>query len=200
MVSVVVDNTVQMRIIWFSGTGNAAVNVLHGIKKDPLQQIDQNFANDTRTKIITAWTAAAMRAQISTNYGIKDVGFRDLNEPNLPEFTGTGSVVLGTATGDLLPLQTALCCTLRTDRAGASYRGRYYQSGYVEGFGAGGATTSAVQNALVAWITAVQGQMDAAGLTLAVASRKLGKARAVGGIIVRDAQWDTQRRRAVAGI
>lgn len=200
MASVVIDNTVQMRLIWVQSGTPVAVNVIHGIKKTPFAGVDQGSANAIRTAITDALNTGAQRSMLGTSWGLRDVAVRDLNSPNNVEFIATGTAVLGAGTGDLLPLQTACCATLRTNKAGASYRGRFYQSGYVEGVGAAGLMTAAVKTNLEAFLNQVKTNLDGAGLTMSVASRKLGISNGVQSIVVRDLNWDTQRRRAYAGI
>lgn len=200
MAGLVIDNTVQVRLIWYQGTSPAAVNVLHGIKKTPFAGVDQGSVNALRAAIAATWPTATIKSEISSTYGIRDVTMRDLNSPNNVEFVATGAQLVGSSTADLLPLQTALCCTLRTSKAGASFRGRYYQSGYTEGFGSGGLASAGVTGALSEWVNRLKTAFSDTGLDMSVASRLLGISNKVESVVVRDASWDTQRRRATPGI
>jgi hypothetical protein len=57
-----------------------------------------------------------------------------------------------------------------------------------------------VATALEEWVTDLQEAFNGRQMTLAVASRTLGTSEPVTAVQVRDRVWDTQRRRAVAGI
>lgn len=200
MPAVVIDNTVQMRLIWSLSGAPFAVNVFHGIKEQPLSVVTQDGVNQLAADLKTRFLAGAMRTQINTAVSLTQVGLRDLDGPNNPEFISAVSSAAGTATGDLLPLNVSLCTTLRTAKAGASFRGRTYMTGYGEGQSTNGLPSQAVRDNTVAWIVDVQAAMDTAGLDMSVASRKLGTSEAVTLIISRDQVWDTQRRRIIPGI
>lgn len=107
----------------------------------------------------------------------------------------------GTATGDLLPLQTSLCVTLRTGTANRRGRGRVFLGGFGEGANSeatdGYARPSTALMAAVA--NAFQDLLDniqavAVGADLGVASFVDLDTRAVTSIKVKNV-WSTQRRR-----
>lgn len=200
MPALVIDNTVQFKLTWLLGGVPTGINVMHGIKKVPLSVVTQTGVNDLFTDIKAKLAASTMKAQLGNGVTLGSCSLRDLNAPNQPEYISTGAASPVVATTELLPLNVALCCTLRTDKAGASYRGRYFQGFWSEGGSANGVATTAVTAALAAWVTNLQTALDTAGLTMSVASRKLGISNAVTAIIVRDTRWDTQRRRIVPGI
>ncbi len=145
----------------------------------------------------------------------------------MARFIDTGGPVVGTATGDALPRGTALCVTLRTARAGRSYRGRTYLGGFGEGDNDTDASASSTLVTLgVAFLTAVQAAMAASGWQMAVLSRpaeaysttktithadgsttvdtkshpsRPGFGTAVTSITARNDVWDSQRRRSAPG-
>lgn len=200
MASVVVDNTTQVRLIWqYNGT-DVAVNVLHGINKDPLKPVDQAFTDGLKTAIAGAFNASTIKGQISAGWALNRIGVRDLDQANFPEYVGSGITAVGGNSNELLPLHTCMCVTLRTGKAGTSYRGRTYVSGFTEGGSVAGVASGTVVSSAQDWVTRLQAAFDTGGLTLAVASRKLGKSEAVTSIQARDTRWDTQRRRIVPGI
>lgn len=200
MPSLIINNTVQMRLVWAHSGTPFAVNVLHGIKDVGISSPTQDGVNALFEDLKTRFSTASIRSQINSSISLASVGLRDLNTANEPEFVSTGAPVAGSGSVELLPLNIAACATLRTSKAGPSYRGRFYMTGYTEGMSSAGMMAATVGPALVAWLEQVQTAMDTAGLGLAVASRKLGVSNAVTAIQVRDNRWDTQRRRIVPGI
>ena len=200
MVSLVIDNTVQVRLVWGLGGVPYAVNVLHGIIKDPLTTIDQAKADDLRDKVEAVITPQGWIGEVSQHVSLLNIGLRNLNSPNNPEFLAT-STYAGTNPVNMLPLNACICATLRTDKAGRSYRGRFYASGLcTDATTPTGTIAANVSGSLVEFLNGVKQGMDDAGFTMSVASRKLGISEAINQILVRDAQWDTQRRRATPGI
>lgn len=203
MPAFVINNTIQLRLVWqYAGT-DTAVNVVHAIKDDPLQDIDQAGADGIATNIRNALQGNATAGQyLSNQWKLARVGVRDVDQPNLPEFIGTAATPwIGSNTGELLPLNVACCVTLRTDRAGRSYRGRFYVSGFTEaGSGANGSMSAAAMGTAAAVVNEVRNGLDASGYTMGVASRVIGATRPLSSVLVRDNRWDTQRRRIVPGI
>lgn len=200
MPALVVDNTVQIRLIWALNTVDTAVNVYHGIKKDVFSSVDQAAVDDLKNQIVTQFNASTFKTAINQNWSLARVGIRDLNTANQPEFISGVTGAAGTFTSELLPLNVALCVTLRTGKAGTSYRGRTYLGGWTEGGSTGGVAAANQVTAATDWVTRLQSAFSTAGYDLAVASRKLGKSEKVTSIQTRNNVWDTQRRRIVPGI
>lgn len=199
MAPLVVPNAVLVRLIWNLGGSPYAVNVI-GARKVSATTVDQGFANTLSTAIKTAFTSG-FAAAISNQVGLGQVAVRDISTANRPEFVGTGAAAPGTAVGNLLPLQTAVCTTLRTAFAGKSFRGRFYQPGFtVESNAAGGTMAPTVPTGTANWVTAIDTAFQASGLKMAVVSRKLQTATDVTLVQVRDTQWDTIRKRGTPGI
>ena len=201
MPPLVVSNAVLVRLIWSAGGVPFAVNVLGG-RKISATTIDQGFANTLGSAIKGAISAVALVPQLHTSVALMSVGVRDISAAARPEFIDAGTAVNGTGTGNLLPPQVAICCTLRTALAGKSFRGRYYQAGMPVGANsATGTILAAASTPVRDFISALRiTHFPSNGLALAVISRKNAVATDVTLEQVRDAQWDTQRRRAEAGV
>jgi len=91
VVSLVIDNTVQVRLVWGLGGVPYAVNVLHGIIKDPLTTIDQAKADDLRDKVEAVITPQGWIGEVSQHVSLLNIGLRNLNSPNNPEFLATST-------------------------------------------------------------------------------------------------------------
>lgn len=169
--------------------------------------ITQALTNTIGTAVKAALTSSAWGAHIGTAITLVNVGLRDIRTANSAEFLDSGGPVAGTAAGDQLPPQTALCITLRTAFAGRSFRGRTYLCGMTEADNSAagaylGSTTA------VAFITAIKSALVTNALDLGVIHRPTeaplpvtaGFITPVTSIVNRDSVWDTQRRRAIPGI
>lgn len=220
-----VDNAGLLTLTWFNAT-TVFKNVL-GVNVPAGKVIDQTVANALDTAIKGGFTSSALISKISPTVSLSSVGIRDIRTTNNAEFIGSGAAVAGTGTGDPLPLQNATVVTLRTARAGRSFRGRVYLSGFTETENTtSGAVNSASNVAAVAFITSIQTALSNNGMNLAIVSRpaekvtttvetthadgttstivhttgpRAGGTQNVTLIQSRNAIWDTQRKRAAAG-
>lgn len=206
MPALVVPQAGLMRLIWSLGGVPSAVGV-YGVLNAGNIAITQALTNTIGTSVKSALTSSGLGAKLGTTITLANVGLRDIRSANAPEFLDSGAAVAGTGAGDLLPLQTCFVVTLRTPLAGRHFRGRTYLWGYTEGQNtAGGAAQGSA--AEVAFVTALKTALTSSGLDLAIVSRPAptapipfaGAVNAVTSIIARDLVWDTQRRRAIAGI
>lgn len=198
MPALVVPNAALARLIWTSGGTPFQINVI-GYAKSAALVVDQALADALSTAWKAAFTSSGYAALVPTTIALAQVALRDISQPNRPEFIGAGTPTAGTAAaGKRLPPQTALCVTLRTALAGKSFRGRVYLGGWHDTANQADGTASAA--ATTAARSFVNSSAPPAGLTLAVVSRKLLTATAIQDAQVRDAQWDTIRRRATPGI
>lgn len=206
MPQLVVANSALLRLIWSRGGELYALNVM-GVVNSTSVVINQALANTLGTAIKAALTSSGLGAQISGGVAIANVGLRDIRSANTAEFIDAGAPTGGTAGGDPLPPQIALCITLRTAQAGRSFRGRSYIPGFAESVNnVSGQITSAVAG--VDFIAAIQSALVAQSLNLGVLSRpreapltpSAGFITPVTSIVARDSVWDTQRRRAIPGI
>jgi len=202
----IVPNAAQMRLIWAASASLYALNVLGVVNAGNLA-ITQALTNTLGTAIKAALTSSGLGAQIHTSVILATVGLRDIRSANTAEFLDSGGGTAGTAAGDFLPPQTAMCITLRTALAGRSFRGRVYLPGYSELVNSATGTLT-VSTASVAFVTAIQSALVANSLNLGVLSRpaplalppRAGFITPVTSIVARDLVWDTQRRRAIPGI
>jgi hypothetical protein len=201
MPPLVIPSGVLIRYIWTAGGSPFAVNVL-GATKAGGTAVNQALADTLGAAVKSTFTSSGLAALMPTSVALSQVGVRDISQPSMPEFVSAGAAVAGTATGGkMLPPQIALCVTLRTNKAGRSFRGRQYIPGWHDtALSATGGATAAATAAAKAFYDGVAAPMAGAGLTIAVLSRKLFSAESVGSFQVRDAVWDTIRKRAVPGI
>jgi hypothetical protein len=220
-ISPVIPNTVQVRLLWALG-GQLGVNVLHGIAPGGYT------VNQTTTNTLGAAIKSAFTSNLATLMppaaGLVRVGLRDIRQANQAEFLDSGAAVAGTTAGDMLPAANAVCVTLRTAKAGKSFRGRTYISGFLETQNdSTGNTASGASTAAVAFMNAVAAAFVSSGLELAVGSRpgenttlvktinhsdgttttdtvyhspaRAGQSNAVIAIQSRTNNWESQRRR-----
>lgn len=201
------------------------INVLHAINPGGVT-INQALANTLGTAIKSAYTTN-LASHVPSNSGLFQVGVRDLRTVHMAEYLDSGAIAPGSGTGDYLPGQNAVCVTLRTAKAGQSFRGRVYLGGFTETDNTTtGAIATGLSNACVAFVTAIQSALNSNGLQLAVLSRpayqttktvvvhhgdgseetqthvtaaRAGEINAVVAIVARNTIWDTQRRRAAQG-
>lgn len=227
MPKLVVANAAQLRLIWGLNTNVfAAINVL-GVSKPAGITITQTLANTIGAAVRAALSSSGLAAELHTATSLNKVGLRDISAPNLTEFFDTGAAVPGTATGDVLPRQTALVVTLRTAKAGASFRGRVYIGGFSELANQTGANAAPTTTAACgAFVSAVKAALVTNGMDLGIVARpsearvetvtvthpdgttssktkshpaRPGGVTPVTTVEVRNAVWDSQRRRTTLG-
>jgi hypothetical protein len=168
-IPLVIANTVQVRILW-ALSGQGAVNVLHGIVATGFV-VNQSVANTLGSAVKAAFTTH-LASLMPANCGITKVGLRDIRIANGTEFLDAGTAASGSAVGDPLPTSTALCVTLRTDKAGKSFRGRTYLGGFAETQNDTNAQASAATaTSALAFMAALDTAFDGSSITMAVASR-----------------------------
>lgn len=200
--ALVVPSGALLRIVWAQAGVPAAVNV-YGARNRNGVAITQALTNTIGAAIRAAFVVASTgwNNSVGTTITLHQVGLRDINQPNLPEFIDTGTPAAGLATGDLLPLNVSLCVTLRTANAGRSFRGRSYLWGFTEtANGATGTANAGLLTSAVTWVTAIQSALNSSNFSLAVVSRSRSIVSDVTSVQVRDAVWDTQRKRSLPGI
>lgn len=158
-----------MRLLW-SINAQLAVNVI-GASHTGSITFNQALADALGSAIKSAYTTNIASMQ-TANASLVRVGVRSLSSPNLQEWRDAGAPVSGTAVGDPLPAEVALCITLRTANSGKSFRGRTYLPGFAESQNdVNGLISSATSAAAVAFMTAIRNAFTASGLTMAVLSR-----------------------------
>ena len=199
MAALVVPQAALVRIIWSMSGQSYAVNVI-GTRKTGATVIDQTTANSVGAQIKSAYTSSGL-AGLNTNIELATVGVRDISSASNVEFMDSGAAAASTGVGASLPPQVAYCVTLRTARAGKSYRGRVYLPGFgVSQLELGGTAVAAVRDNSVNFLNALRTGLPSNGLSLAIVSRKLSSTELVTSVQGRDLVWDTIRGRATAGI
>jgi hypothetical protein len=217
-----VDGGAEVRLLW-SLNGQLAVNVFHARVGAGIT-INQGTADRLGAAYKTDITGTAGQLAMATTTRLEKVGLRDLRTDKNPEFLDAGPAVVGTAVGDPLPNHVALVVTLKTGKAGRSYQGRSYISGFSESHNsATGTADQTAQDGANNIVGAMFTTMLTESLTMTVLSREFEQTTIVKtvvhadgrpdtvttrsypargdvmtdvtDILVRDAQWDTQRRR-----
>jgi hypothetical protein len=204
----VLANAVVVRLHW-AFNGVPAFNVLGGLVGGGYVN-SQSHANGLGTAILGDLATSGLGPLLATSTQLFAVGIRDVRVANQAEYISVEAPVAGTGSGDALPNQLAGVVTLRTALAGKSFRGRVYFSGAIEDENTSdGRIAGELNTALVDFMTAVQTDMATQGITLAVLSRPrfanlpppldvqtyAGAITTVIGIVTRDDEWDSQRRR-----
>lgn len=194
MPSLVIPTAVQVRLRW-TFNGIAGYNVIGGTVGGGFAN-SQAIANTIGTAVNGHFTTSGLAALCATTTSLLGVGVRDIRVANQPEFQSAAAAVPGTGAGNPLPNEVAAVVTLRTALAGRSYRGRAYFSGFIVGENsATGSIVAGLNTALVTFVTNVQTDLAASGITMAVLSRTHLSGTPVTLIQTRDSEWDTQRRR-----
>jgi hypothetical protein len=194
MPALVIPASVQVRLHW-QLNGVDAFNVLGGAVAGGFAN-SQAIANALGAAILGHYTSSGLAALCATTTSLISAGVRDIRVGNQPEFVSVAAAVPGTGAGNPLPNELAAVVTLRTALAGKSYRGRVYLAGFnVAQNDAAGRIVAALNAAMVTFVTNVQTDMAAQGITLAVLSRVHNVATPVTGITTLDTLWDSQRRR-----
>jgi hypothetical protein len=209
MPQLLVPNGVQVKIYWQNAT-EFTLNVM-GATTVGAHVVNQAMADALDTSIKSAFTSSGLSGRFGTVVKLLRVSVRSVHSGNLPEFYGAGAEVPGAGTGDVIPRGAACVVTLRTDRAGKSYVGRQYVTGYVESESeAGNQITSAASVDTTDFYTSVKSALSGNGLTMAVLSPALperqtkagstlpakpAEARPVQSMLVRNRVWASQRNR-----
>jgi len=200
MPALVVPGAALVRLIWTISDIPFAVNVL-GTRVAGTPTFDQSFANTVGASIKGSLNGSGMLPQLGPTVALANVGVRDIRTPSNAEFIDGGAAVPGSAAAGLLPPQVAAVVTLRTARAGKSFRGRVYLPGFAAvANDATGHIVPAVNTAATAFLESIRTSLPATGLTLCIVSRKNLSTEVVTLAMTRDTQWDTIRGRATPGI
>jgi hypothetical protein len=195
MPPLVIPDCVQAVIKWEFNTTPWAVNVLH-YTDSTFPTINQAVADAFAADVGAAWDASGIGPLTADEWRINGVSVRSIDVANQPPIDAA-LVRTGTATGDALSPQLAVCITLRTALAGRSFRGRVFVPGGAEGDNAAdGSITGAYGTACRNFVNALTdftSGTDTFGLV--VASRTLADKNLVTAVVQRDSVWDIQRRR-----
>ena len=209
MPAFIVPGGAQVRLRW-SYQGRSAMNVFGAVGATSAN-INQSLADTLGTTIKAAVASSGLQEILATSVQLNKVSAKFVGEAGWPDIEDAGAAVVGTGTGDPLGRGMAAVVTLRTARAGLSYRGRVFIGGFVEAVNESDVsiTTSAaaaiegfVQDVIDAINSTV---LDAAVLSPALPERtnasgetlpaKAAFGTAITGVTLRNDLWGSQRGR-----
>lgn len=209
---VIIPNAAKMMIVWQLTDGKIARNVL-GLQVAAAWTATAAEAEAARAALVSgaAWTALA--AHIAPTTSLLRVELVDIRTQGQPVVASTGAASPGTSSGTALPDEVAVAVTLRTNRVGTGFRGRYYVPGWATtALGVGNVVLAAAVTALQNWTVNVSNAAVQAGgvLVLLQPARQAytgstgtqHPARQAGVVTitqqqVRNNTWDSQRRRGL---
>lgn len=208
----VIPNCVQITFYWIGDGSKVFHNTLVGRAAGvPNPTPAQATAIHQALTTGAAWTALA--ATLSTTTSFASVGLRSLHTLNQPEVLSTSGAVAGSGAAVALPLENAICVTLRTALAGAQNRGRVYLSGFTNAqVVAGNIIAPGTVTATQTWCAGFTSIFAGQGLTWVIgqparqaytgSTGTQHPARAAGSVpvtqaITRDNHWDSARRRGL---
>lgn len=210
---VVIPNSVKFMIVWNMPDGKVARNVL-GMNVAGAFNPTPAAAEAGRAALVGGGTWTALAGFLAPTCSLAAVELLDIRTPNNAVVRSTGAAAPGTSAGTALPSEVAAAATIRTNRAGPGFRGRFYIPGFASNAQGTGDTIAAaavtaingwVQNTVGAAIAAVPGQwvlLQPARAQYTGSTGTLHPARPAGSVIVttaicRDNHWDSQRRRGL---
>ena len=198
--SLVIPQAAAIRIIWQFSGADYAVNTFGAINATPVV-INQALADSLAAAVQTAVSSSGLQHSLAGQVTFSRLGIRDINTANNLEFMSAPHVIAGDGTGDALPYQVCFCVTIRTSKAGRSFRGRTYITGFCEAENVpSGQPGANVISRSPAFVNAVGSAISSAGMTPAVLSRHRLTATAWNTATARTSSWSTQRRRLKPGI
>lgn len=133
MPAFIATDTIEVTLVWQLAGDDHAVNVLHYLVP-PTYDVTGDTTGALAALVGAAFDAGVVSYKdlVANNFVLARIEVRDLREPNLPVFIGAIASI-GLAAADPLPASTAYVVTLRTAKAGRSFRGRVYLPGWAEG-------------------------------------------------------------------
>lgn len=207
---VVIPNCIQVRLEWLTAIGRAAFNVLHasvGGGFNPTVTI----ANAILSGMGTGGNWLALAAFLDDAAALTGVSLLDLRTPSNALVTSTGAAKPGLSTALPMAPGTALVVTERTAKAGPGFRGRIYIPCWTQDAQTQPATVeTAAVTALSTWANDLISVLAGQSMTLALAQpARAGYTGSTGAVhparaaatqpitqmVVRNAFWDSQRRR-----
>lgn len=195
MAALLIPNCVQARLTWNVGpSATVLYSILHGVV--PTGWVLDEHIVAMGADVTAAWTTAGFSTTMNSDTKIVGLELIDLRT----DTADTASAVITGATGAAgggtrLPLDTQLTVTLRTARRGRSFRGRIFLPGWGANANSSGIAVTAATTDAVEFVGNLRANWTAEDFVMAVASRKLLQANPVTSVVVRDARWDTLRRR-----
>jgi hypothetical protein len=170
-----IPNCMQVTLHWTSGLTSTTSfsNVLHG-NFTGTSPTDGTIATTLFSGFKSALTSSGFSADLSTQTHLTGVSIKDLRQANLPVFLSTGVAAAGTGAGTPVSVSTSIVVSLHTAKSGREWRGRTYLGGLDSIALADAHThTATAGNNAVAFMTAVDAAMSAAGLPMCIAQRGL---------------------------
>lgn|SRR5215469_7545335 len=213
---IIIPNCIQVRVLMTLSSGKAVVNVLHAQVAGTFSATT-TIANNLMTGLASALTSSNLAANMPTTTSVTAVDLRDLRSPgNFPLVPSTVAAASGTSASPSMPPGTTLVITLRTAQAGRAFRGRVYWGGWATNAdaGNGSATTTPSTGATVslnAFFASWNTTWTSNGMTFCIGQPQRQQYTGITGTVhparaantipltafqVRDAVWDSQRRRA----
>jgi hypothetical protein len=199
-----------VRLEWLTAIGRQAFNVLHASVGGGFAPTTA-IANAIHAGLATGGDWLALAAFLDDDATFTGVSLLDMRTANNSFVTSTSGGSPGLSSASPMSPATAIVVTERTARAGPGFRGRFYVPGWTEDAQTQAATVDpAAITALATWAGDVISTLAGQGMTLAIAqparaaytgsTGAVHAARAATTVtvtqcIVRNAFWDTQRRR-----
>lgn len=200
--------TVQIVLNWVLGTQEVK-NVVH-VRVPGGFQATPTIADSVTSAFDALVTSSLLRPFLAATTRTPFASLRDIRNPNGALVEGVLDGTLGTGVSDELPKQIAAVVTLRTAKAGRSFRGRAYLPGFDEAANdPTGHIIDACKTALNNFAAGFLPVFNHDGMQLVVWNRPVidrrpgmgcavlrpGSIENVTTAIVRDNRWDNQRRR-----
>lgn len=199
-------------MVWTLADGKQAHNVMHG-RYVGTYPGSVALADTLLTAFKSALTSSGLTTYIASTNSLSAVWLRDINSAGNSYQVSTGAAQAGTAAGQSLPNEMAICLTSRTSGAGPGKRGRIYIPGAsIDALAAGNIILAAAVTNATAFGTTIRSNINANGLTMCLAlparNSYTGKTGTVHPpraaqtlditqVLCRDNHWDNQRRRGL---
>jgi hypothetical protein len=172
------------------------------------------LAQSLFTAISGAWSSDLASLMVPASM-FQAVWIRDMSNVNNPVVVGTGTAVPGTGSVPALPPEVAAVITENINARGRGMKGRVYIGGFAQAADAGnGVMSAAAQTGLSSFATAVFNAITSNSLTPCVAQparlqyqgftgtihpARVAKTVTCSQYVLRNSEWDTQRRRGLNG-
>lgn len=211
---VIIPNAVRVRFNWTVASGKVAHNILY-CTYTGTPALSVALADTIRAAVVNGVIWTTLAGYLGPGAAFQGVTLLDVRSTTGTEITSTGAASPGTSAQVQMPSEVALAVTIRTANRGPSGRGRFYVPGWA------GNALSSTDLAVAAAVTALQnwastnvlanlnanmGPMVLAlpargGYTSALTGRVFPPRAAtsvpVTSLLVRNATWDSQRRRGL---
>lgn len=167
--SVIMQNTVEVDLLWNTAGGKAVRNILHATVATAFTATP-TISQAVFAAITSGATWTAYAAFLHSTAQMAGVQIKDVRNANSAYAVSTGLAVAGTGAGAALPAGVAAVCNLKTLFAGRHYRGRVYLPGLDSSalVAATGIFLGTFQTAAQNWMALVQSALNTSGMTLAI--------------------------------